>query len=125
MSPLSTPSQQGYNVQTVNPLTFILQLPNSSVRCNCASHQPELGLLYSPQSFILLQYRDYYVPTVPPNFHSITAVAKMYNLFLKHSSLSHAFVCQDFQLTECFMNTYIMMKVHETKNQINDMRMKY
>ena len=45
MSPLSTPSQQGYHVQTVKPLTFILQLPNSSVRCNCASHQPELGLL--------------------------------------------------------------------------------
>ena len=37
MSPLSTPSQQGYHVQTVQPLTFILQLPNSSVRsetCN-------------------------------------------------------------------------------------------
>ena len=31
MSPLSTPSQQGYHVQTVKPLTFILQLPNSSV----------------------------------------------------------------------------------------------
>ena len=114
MSPLSTPSQQGYHVQTVKPLTFILQLPNSSVRCNCAIHQPELGLLNCPpQSFILLQYRDYHVPNVPPNFHSITAIANihMYNLFLKHSSLSHAFVCQDFQLTECFMNTYIMMKL--------------
>ena len=41
MSPLSTLSQQGYHVQTVKPLTFILQLPNSSVRCNCASHQPD------------------------------------------------------------------------------------
>ena len=77
----------------------------------------------SPQSFISLQYRDYHVPTVPPNFHSITALANMYNLFLKPSSLSHAFVCQDFQLTEFFMNTY---KYHdETKNQNNDMRMKY
>ena len=123
MSPLSTPSQQGYHVQTVKPLTFILQLPNSSVRCNCASHQPELGLLNCPpQAFILLQYRDYHVPTVPPNIHSITAIANMYNLFLKHSSLSHAFVCQDFKLTECFLNTYIN---DETKNQNNDMRMKY
>ena len=50
MSPLSTPSQQGYHVQTVQPLTFILQLPNSSVRCNCASHQPELGLLNCPHN---------------------------------------------------------------------------
>ena len=46
MSPLSTPSQQGYHVQTVKPLIFILQLPNSSVRCNCASHQPELGCFF-------------------------------------------------------------------------------
>ena len=92
MGIMATPSQQGYHVQTVNPLTFILQLPNSSVRCNCASHQPELGLLNCPpQSLILLQYRDYHVPTVPPNFQSITAIANMYNLFLKHSSLSHAF----------------------------------
>ena len=99
MSPLSTPSQQGYHVQTVKPFTFILQLSNSSVRCNCASHQLELGLLNCPpQSFILLQYRDYHVPTAPPNFHSITAIANMYNLFLKHPSLSHAFVCQDFQV---------------------------
>ena len=106
MSPLSTPSQQGYHVQTIKPFTFILRLPNSSVRCNCASHQSELGLLNCPpQAFILLQYRDYHVPTVPPNIHSITAIANMYNLFLKHSSLSHAFVCQDFQLTECFLNT--------------------
>ena len=30
------------------PFTFILQLPHSSVRCNCASHQPELGLLTIP-----------------------------------------------------------------------------
>ena len=97
------------NCQTIN---FHSTIPNSSVRCNCASHQPELGLLNCPpQSLILLQYRDYHVPTVPPNFHSITAIANMYNLFLKHSSLSHAFVCQDFQLTECFMNTYIMMKL--------------
>ena len=50
MSPLPTPSQQGYHVQTVKPLTFILQLPNSSVRCNCASHQPELGLLNCPHN---------------------------------------------------------------------------
>ena len=48
------------------PLTFILQLPNSSVRCNCASHQPDLGLLNCPpQAFILLQYRDYHVLTAP------------------------------------------------------------
>ena len=64
----------------------------------------------------------YHVPTVPPNIHSITAIANMYNLFLKHSLLSHAFVCQDCQLTECFLNTYIN---DETKNQNNDMRMKY
>ena len=37
------------------PLTLIQQLPYSSVICNCASHQPELGLL-----------------TVPTNIHSIT-----------------------------------------------------
>ena len=39
------------------PLTFILQLPNSSVRCNCASHQPELGLLTIPHkhSFCVLE----------------------------------------------------------------------
>ena len=93
------------------PFTFILQLPNSSVRCNCVSLLRLRSSKLSPQSFILLQYRDYHVPTVPPNIHSITAIANMYNLFLKHSSLSHAFVCQDFQLTECFMNTYIMMKL--------------
>ena len=56
------------------------------------------------------------------NIHSITAIANMYNLFLKHSFLSHAFVCQDFQLTESFLNTYIN---DETKNQNNDIRMKY
>ena len=123
MSPLSTPSQQGYHVQTVKPLTFILQLPNSSVRCNCASHQPELGLLNCPHNHSF----HYSIETTmsqlspPPNFHSITAIANMYNLFLKPSSLSHAFVCQDFHLTECFMNTYH----DETKNQNNDMRMKY
>ena len=58
----------------------------------------------------------------PQNIHSTTAIANMYNLFLKPSSLLHAFVGQDFQLTECFLNNYIN---DETKNQNNDMRQKY
>ena len=51
-------------------LTFILQLPKSSVRCKCASHQPELGILTVPRKHSFYYSIETTMSQLPPPQHS-------------------------------------------------------